>query len=173
MQSRVGYAKKRSAIQLKAIIDHEKLYFSGVLHRDISIGNIIIFPKGNGSGGEDEDGGMLIDFDHAKRAYQNWNLVIHGPPSGEQCAELEEHFESTIKFDREVLEHAWQYHGKMNITKRFLKRLHYLEYGYREDQDNLPTITMNQLGWETRVSTKQRIGSTVALGDQVSFSMPL
>ncbi len=153
------YKKKRSATRLKPIIDHENLYFSGVLHRDISIGNIIILPE-NGNGSEDEDCGMLIDFDHAKRAHRNWDLVIHGPPSEEQYVELEEHFRSTVKFDREVLAHAWQYHGGMYNTKRFLKKLHYFEYGYREDydQDDLPTITMKQLGWETRVSTKQRIG---------------
>ncbi len=160
MQSRVRCGKNCSATQLKPIIDHEKLYFSGVLHRDVSTGNILIFPKERRNNTEDEDCGMLIDFDHANRTWTNRSLVIHEPPSEEQCAALEEHFKSSGKFDREVLVHAWRYHGKIDTTIRFLEMLHYSEYGSEtddQDEDDLPTITMKQLGWETRVSNKRRM----------------
>lgn len=103
---------------------------------------------------------MLIDFDNANRTCRNRDLVIHEPPSEEQCAALEEHFKSSVKFDREVLVHAWQYHGNLHTTKRFLEMLRYSEYGYEtedEDEHDLPTITMKQLGWETRVSNKRRM----------------
>jgi len=150
--------KNCSATQLRPIIDHEKLYFSGVLHRDVSTGNILISPKDSRTNTEDEDCGMLIDFEHSNRTRKNRDLVIHEPPSEEQCTALEEHFKSSVKFDREVLVHAWQYHGNMDTTKRFLEMLHDSEYGYEteeHDEADLPTITMKQLGWETRVSNSE------------------
>jgi serine/threonine protein kinase len=41
-------------------IDHQKLFEAGVLHRDVSSGNVIINISGAGQVG------YLIDFDHAK-----------------------------------------------------------------------------------------------------------
>lgn len=46
------------------ISGHEKLFFSGVLHRDVSIGNILICPK---DGVPDNTRGCIIDFDRAKK----------------------------------------------------------------------------------------------------------
>lgn len=150
------------------------MYFSGILHRDISLANIILVPKetlNNWNGSNDEDCGKLVDLEHAARAPRERrpeDIVIHEPPSEEQCAELEQLFSLSVQFDREVLVHAWQYYGEMRATTDFLERLWYSKYeSIRTSRDhdssesaptgieNLPTITMNQLGWNTRVSNKQ------------------
>jgi serine/threonine protein kinase len=41
---------------------HRALHDAGVLHRDISVSNILLNPKG-----EEGNRGVLIDFDHAIR----------------------------------------------------------------------------------------------------------
>ena len=43
-------------------VDHESMYKKGVLHRDISFGNILICDETD----DMKDTGMLIDLDHAK-----------------------------------------------------------------------------------------------------------
>jgi hypothetical protein len=56
---------------LTHIVAHEAAYGAGVLHRDISPGNILIFGEGERGDSDDEnelriDGGMLIDWDLSK-----------------------------------------------------------------------------------------------------------
>ena len=45
------------------IVDHENMYEKGILHRDISFGNILICDDDTN---DMKDAGMLIDLDHAK-----------------------------------------------------------------------------------------------------------
>ncbi|KAH8089881.1 hypothetical protein BXZ70DRAFT_494793 [Cristinia sonorae] len=51
-----------------AIRGHRNLYFSNVLHRDISEGNIIISPRTWSKDGMENTMGVMIDLDHAKRS---------------------------------------------------------------------------------------------------------
>ncbi|KAH8089884.1 hypothetical protein BXZ70DRAFT_495190 [Cristinia sonorae] len=51
-----------------AIQGHRNLYFSNVLHRDISEGNIIISPKTWSKDGMENTVGVMIDLGHAKRS---------------------------------------------------------------------------------------------------------
>ncbi|KAF8495047.1 hypothetical protein BU17DRAFT_59517 [Hysterangium stoloniferum] len=52
-----------------AVQDHKDFYLSGVLHRDVSVGNILICPR---EGNRSEVCGRLIDLDHGK---QTWKFL--------------------------------------------------------------------------------------------------
>jgi len=63
-------------VWLTVFIGHKYLYENGILHRDISAGNILIKWWPGSEAGQPGTSGCLIDLDHAKR----------GKPSSEQVA---------------------------------------------------------------------------------------
>ena len=80
MQSKVGFnISDQLGWRLITFIGHKHLYFNGVLHRDISPGNILI----NWCPGSDADkpstSGRLIDLDHAKKGKQSPGQVTVQP----------------------------------------------------------------------------------------------
>lgn len=68
-------------IQLTKLLGHRNAYNGGVLHRDISGGNILIKIR-RASGGEADakanQRGVLIDFDNATR-YEDGRHYSHDP----------------------------------------------------------------------------------------------
>lgn len=62
-------------------IDHKPMYKNGVLHRDISLGNILlqpVEPSDSPSSVRDmisNNGGMLIDLDHAKVSFNKMTVA--------------------------------------------------------------------------------------------------
>ncbi|KAF8344955.1 hypothetical protein F5887DRAFT_236522 [Amanita rubescens] len=131
-----------------AVKDHEKMYFAGVLHRDVSIGNILIAPNiatdNVNDGSESQDCGKLIDLDHAKRAISLSPYIKHDPPPNDALTEILNQLRRSI--DRGVVAHACVRYGNSYLPlMKYLEELYDFEYG----QNATETLTMERLGWIT------------------------
>ena len=133
------------------------MYFAGVLHRDVSIGNILITPNVTtdivDGGSESQDCGKLIDLDHAKRAISLSPYIIHDAPPNDVLTEILNKLRRSI--DRSVVAHACARYGNSHLPlMKYLEELYDLEYG----QNVAETLTVEQLGWITNVSANVRFG---------------
>ncbi|SRR6266576_5688360 len=124
------------------------MYFAGVLHRDVSIGNILITPPmATDKGTEPQDCGQLIDLDHAKRAIGFSPYDKYEPTE----AMLEEmHAQVNRSIDDSVIVQACVYYGPENDedAAEYLRKLHQAVYGSRKTE----ILTMEELRWIALVS---------------------
>ncbi|KAG6857825.1 hypothetical protein C0995_004969, partial [Termitomyces sp. Mi166 len=75
---------------------HENANKQGVMHRDISTGNILIFRDSNG-----ESFGRLMDYDHAKTTKEFTPLTPKTKDlSDDGLEELKKYVQYAIKFDK-------------------------------------------------------------------------
>ena len=127
------------------------MYFAGVLHRDVSIGNILITPviasDNVDDGSESQDCGKLIDLDHAKRAISLSPYIKHDPPPNDVLTEILNQLRRSI--DRNVVAHACMRYGSRH--RPLIKYLGEL-YDFKHGENGVETLTMEQLGWIAHVS---------------------
>jgi len=66
-------------VGLTVFIGHKYLYEGGVLHQDISPGNILMKWQPGSQAGQSSTSGRLIDLDHAKRGKSSSEQEIAQP----------------------------------------------------------------------------------------------
>ncbi len=132
------------------------MYFAGVLHRDVSIGNILITPMATDNvddGSESQDCGKLIDLDHAKRGISLSPYVKHDPPQNDVLTEILNQLRRSI--DSSVVAYACVRYGNSHLPlMKYLEELYDSEYG----QNVAETLTMERLGWISHVSVNPHFG---------------
>ena len=75
------------------VLDHKAMYDAGILHCDISAGNILICPKKNQM---ENTCGRLIDLDHGKQSVEVTPTTIpHADPALKKSEDLRQWLEST------------------------------------------------------------------------------
>ncbi|KAF8626879.1 hypothetical protein AX15_004649 [Amanita polypyramis BW_CC] len=119
-----------------AVKDHQDMYERGVLHRDISMGNILLCDDGT------KCTGMLIDLDNAKRTQQKIHFPARETPPG--IVLLVELFEYNM--DPEIWEGAARY------IERLDDLLAYLSHLWKKRPPYLQQITTKNLNWSPDVS---------------------
>jgi hypothetical protein len=132
------------------------MYDKGILHRDISFGNIIICDDDDD---ETKDAGMLIDLDHSKYSAKTRAVPTH-PFTDEDMA----HLQSTIYraqkgqeiktgFNADVLSKAWGMFGVELGTVIYLNDISQARLDGLEIGNGTTTVwTANELYWPDKVS---------------------
>ena len=134
------------------IVDHENMYEKGILHRDISFGNILICDDDTN---DMKDAGMLIDLDHAKYSSNRRPLPFYQGQTMDQGREVllswyrEQH---ASELEPDIVSRA------MQIFENPVEALTYLDgiletlpERFRNDRDTT-ILTANKLYWPHEVN---------------------
>ena len=135
--------------------DHEIMYEKGILHRDISFGNILICDIDDD---EDEmkDAGMLIDLDHAKYSAERRPM----PPYTHQSGNDEE---SLLRMFRQKHSSTWEpasdvlsktleiFEDTIDATTYLREVFAMLPGCLRNNNDTSTVLTANKLYWPDKV----------------------
>ncbi|PFH47953.1 hypothetical protein AMATHDRAFT_87414 [Amanita thiersii Skay4041] len=119
---------------------HKQMFLYGVLHRDISLGNILI--SGNGLG-------QLIDLDHAKHTDSTKQLFPNEVSSSDVVS-----FQQFIKyanFDADILQFSLQYFGHQDAASCYMRSA--LNCRFPEPDNQGRVFGCEDFGWP---SEKQR-----------------
>jgi hypothetical protein len=131
-------------------IDHESMYEKGVLHRDISSGNILIYDDVMD---DTKDAGMLIDLDHAKYSANRRPVPCFQGPVMDQRRESWYREEHEIELELDVVSRAMQIFEKRGEGSVYLDDiLETLPECMRNDSDTNIMWTGNKLYWPKEVN---------------------
>lgn len=126
--------------------EHKQLYYKGlILHRDISIENILIIDS------DSQTKGRLIDLDHAK-VVESPKLMKMCNASLEQVESVEHHFSKFRSIDREVFKKVVEYFpsdDSFNPATYIRKVIRGREkhFGLKTDHG----ISLADMGWDKEV----------------------
>jgi hypothetical protein len=141
----------------KVFVDHKKLYDGGILHRDISFGNILICDDDDD---ETKDAGMLIDLDHSKYSAKTRSVPRHPIMDEETLPYLQSIIfrfqrgqEVKTGFNTDVMSKAWGIFGDESDAVYYLfdfskARLN----GFGIGNGTTTVWTANELYWPDEVS---------------------
>ncbi len=140
----------------KIFVDHKKMYDKGILHRDISFGNILICDDDND---ETKDAGMSIDLDHSKYSAKTRAVPRH-PITDEEMMYLQSTIfraqkgqEVKTGFNADVLSKAWGMFGVELGTVMYLDDISQARRNGFGFGNGATTIwTANELYWPDEVS---------------------
>jgi hypothetical protein len=142
----------------------------GVLHRDVSAGNLLIKIRQGADkstvtpvneqqfeetrvavyeplSSDDDKVGQLIDLDHAKWVQDTINPYTHGPPTESQSSDIQRMLNFGVESD--VLELAWRYFGREIQVANYL-----YELGSAEPEEiESHGLTLDYLKWPKLVGT--------------------
>ena len=163
---------------LKRGQDHQRMSNNGVLHRDVSAGNLLIKIRqgadkatvapsnekqfegssaaiheslpGPRSDGEDNKIGLLIDLDHAKWVQDVFIPYTHGPPSESELSIIRKALSFNVGSD--VLELAWRYFGGVAHVIGYLLALNFDAPSSVRGPDSRE-LTVDNLKWPRWVGT--------------------
>ena len=127
------------------ILDHLVIYDNGILHRDISNGNILICDN------DTEPRGMLIDYDNAKHTDQF--LALH---TGTLSANEESYVRTSIEMfhyniNSEIWKKAAQYFERLDYTTGLMGYLGLLWNDRPLYLQTIETWTTKSLNWPSNV----------------------
>lgn len=127
--------------------EHKQLYYKGlILHRDISIGNILIV---------DSDGqtkGRLIDLDHAKVVKSPTTVKLRDASLGD--IETMEHHLSALPIERDVIKKFVDYFPVKNTLNAaiYIQEVVYMRGEYFGLETETRRISLADIGWDKEVT---------------------
>jgi len=154
MPSKVGISYCDEAGELTTFVGHKYLYERGVLHQDISPGNILIKWQPGYEGDEPSVSGCLIDLDHAKKGKPSLEMssrFVDDVPAVDIA--LNKHvclWCSDNKVDTEVAHRASAF---FPVNQKVIPALIYLEAVLKHASTFRPTsqplVTPQHLRWKS------------------------
>ena len=158
-------------------IDHESMYEKGILHRDISSGNILICDD---DADDTKDAGMLIDLDHAKYSAERRAVPLEKETEADEGmkAELLRLFHnkqhSKLVPGSDVLSKTLKIFDDIVDATTYLRHVFdTLPKCLRNDSDTATIWTADELYWPHQVNLRSlscHVLTDIAMKDQTGNS---